>query len=1198
MPTPITWNAGPPLVSAHHGRQTPIHQPRPERNIKDINDAKVARRAEIERRCALIDPPLLPNVLNHMESFQAAMQITQPMTDQAWQILKPRLLAQLPYAERKEKERMQQDEILAEQYRQRRQQEAQLKETKENFDREWETFQNPVRNRLGALADEVIHSRWAGGRSITKDISPKFAADVLLHVRQRFYDDIAREDEAAIAAGELVRSDLPNGPPTRKLILENMKWLFDTKVKPLTDHFQRELFLCNGCDGNFKFYGFEGVIQHYAAKHTTTLSMGNIVVHWRAEWPEHPPFNPNPSVAKSTYYKVPTPANNLHTLSARDSQGPSSLDTHLRSEESGAPAIPQGQDGLPRLTNAYPPSYAGYSQEEQLDTTASQANSSISTYDPSYTGRQNGYNSSGASHNSYAAMQQGLISPAYGSSYTSQQPLPAFVPSQGTTNSQGYYAGPGNNTYGGGQQLTYQPNVPNGSLSTNLTNLPGQVSDLYQRQMDEMARHAKDVFTGLSGVKDLPGSVRIYVVIQLTVYRFKAAFPNEPSLSMFIDGLDHNATMRPVRSVNGLGCKTCMDSGTSAKLYTLPHLVNHFRTVHVESPQMVGYQTLPELDWKQDMIDLPDASIISRLIHTAGMTDIKMGLIASVFPELFPSPLPNPHGGLHTGPLPSIKQDIDTDLRIPPRIPIRTYEPSSHFEDSSNGPCYDQPSNGIRPLSRGPSFEPFEPPRDDEYDPHRPAVLSKTVGFEDGFSQSYKKTRLSGLIGGLQSPSTNSSVLRLRGLPHGEDEKRPFTIGNGPLNSTNEEHSGRTYNLGEHARRSPSPVPRSASQNGAQEFMRTVEISVPNRLDTAVKKASPAVNSSTKRYRYSPEVQSKSGNQDVFPRGTRRLSPPEAVDAATQFLSSLASKAGPHHSREFSGMDHEVVPQSRVPWQNEPQAKHRNIDLGVEGNYDRYPSDINAPSRRGDRLSADYVHAGSSEVRNGGSAIITQRPGSRTQYHEDFRSSSHGYASLMSVKADGSPNTRFESRPVSVHDRQETNGNNVQRPRSGTHNVHTTRLPQYRLTTGSPLQISADTALYCPRSPVEEDRDDGLPRASPPLSRRHSRPQRLVSYEYPSAPRYEYVDDRGLREAQYQTRVEYVRVPMDYEDSIPRDPPAAHYIMSRPSEQVESEYIRYEPAYVGEPIYQRNGQVYHAPQRTYQEQTGRAPHAYALEYEY
>jgi hypothetical protein len=86
------------------------------------------------------------------------------------------------------------------------------------------------------------------------------------------------------------------------LVLENMKWVFDTKIKPLTD--SKELFLCNGCEYNPRFYSFESVLQHYAAKHTNTLSNGAIVVNWRAEWPEHPPFKPEPDIAMSTFHSV------------------------------------------------------------------------------------------------------------------------------------------------------------------------------------------------------------------------------------------------------------------------------------------------------------------------------------------------------------------------------------------------------------------------------------------------------------------------------------------------------------------------------------------------------------------------------------------------------------------------------------------------------------------------------------------------------------------------------------------------------------------------------------------------------------------------------------------------------------------------------------------------------------------------------
>lgn len=74
------------------------------RTIRDINEAKAMRRLEIERRCSSLDPPLLPNILCHIEPFQASLQIATPFTDKAWEVLKPRLLAQRPMGEAKENE--------------------------------------------------------------------------------------------------------------------------------------------------------------------------------------------------------------------------------------------------------------------------------------------------------------------------------------------------------------------------------------------------------------------------------------------------------------------------------------------------------------------------------------------------------------------------------------------------------------------------------------------------------------------------------------------------------------------------------------------------------------------------------------------------------------------------------------------------------------------------------------------------------------------------------------------------------------------------------------------------------------------------------------------------------------------------------------------------------------------------------------
>ena len=1160
------------------GSQVPFYQLKPERNIRNVNEVKASRRAEIERRCADLEPPLLPNVLNHMESFQAAIQITQPLTDQAWQILKPRLLVQLPYAERRERKHTQQNEILVEEYKQRRYQESQLKETKDNFDREWETFQAPVRNRIGALADEIIETNWAGAKSISKDNSPKFAADVLMTVRQRFYAEIAEEDEAALAAGEPVKTDSLNGPPTRKLILENMKWLFDNKIKPLTDHFQRELFLCNGCDGNFKFYGFEGVIQHYAAKHTTTLSMGNIVVHWRAEWPEYPPFNPNPSMAKAAYYKIPTPAP-VQAHSVREPQGPVHFGNHAQSADTGAASIPQRiNDSGQSVPNGYSTSYGGPYSEGPLQAfpaqsypTASPAYPAGTGY-PAYSGPPNGYASSAAHYNLYPNVPHIPAPRGYGTSIPSQSPHPVMSHGQSNTNAQAYISGPNVNSCGAG---TYPPKLSNGHQPTHVSNVAGPVSDLYQRQMDEMAKHAKDVFTSIGGIKDLPGSVRIYVVIQHTVSRFKAAFPNEPSLSMFIDGLDHNAVMRPVRSVNGLGCKTCIKFGTSAKLFTLPHLVNHFRTAHVEAPQALNYPPAPELDWKRDMIDLPEVSVISNLVNAPGMTDYKLGLISWAFPEAFHVPLSSLREKMNTGPLPVYRKELANVARGGPiAVSGSTTDLASHFVYQSNHLPYNRPHSGYRPLSQGPPSEPPEPPGEDEYDPHQPLLPSQMVKVEPSSGQPQKPTRPSTLQNGHRSSFRVGS----ESPPYANRMKEEFSYGD-PSTSRieySESYADQAFERSEQMNYSCTPRSDLISRTGHRVGLRVDEHNLPQHHEIPDEGDVPM--NYVSKYRHTPGDGRSAESWRALKSHQRSPSPPGAPHSTEQFLSDVTPKQVTRLAPDMYPPDRDVAVRSDPPSQDKSHLKRRQKHFSKDTTYDQGTADEVHVGGQGNDVSIDHAHVGPFETRNDDQTITYQRPRSRPHYNNNYRSSSHIQMPLKPVRAEDSRTVRYSpyepTQPAIIHERQEINGSGLKRPHSGDRPHRVIHVQPHRDEVQSPQNAPIESTLYRPRSPVEEDRGDGIYLQSPPL-RRQIRPQRVVSYDYPLQPRVEYVDDRGLPENHWQPRVEYIK----YEDPARREP--TRFVVSRPVEQIKPEYVRYETAYAEDRVYERDGQLYHAPQRLY-----------------
>ena len=641
-----------------------------------------------------------------MESFHAALQISQPMTDLAWQVLKPRLLAQLPYAERREKERAQETESIEEEPEKQCRKEIQLEDTKDGLDWEWETCQGPVRVQLAALTDNVINTRWSSGKSITKETAPKFAADVLVQVRQRFYAQLAECVEGVPAHIIVAKAEPPKRPPVRNLVLENMKWVFDKKIKPLTDSFQRDLFLCNDCDGNSKLYGFEGVVQHFAAKHTTELSMGNIVVHWRAEWPEHSPFHPNPNLLKTTSYEfptpTPTPGSNASSMEfteksikgadslSNGSSGPDNI-THISTLPSTTPNILASSTTLP--AQPCPPIASG-------------SGLGVNTFQMGFKGVHTSNAVSTAQN--LVAPQHSQVLPVNANSNPSSHPWSNGTAASYATASQGLPFG----------AFVSQPSIPfstsytDGSSITSLgCTTPAQQTELYKRKVDEMARHAKEVFSGLGCVKDIPGSVCIFATIQHTVLRFEATFAHDLTLQMFIDGLDHNATMRPVRNVNGIACKICVGLGTAAeagpqhhgkvvgdrRLYTLPHLVNHFKTAHVDPFNAPGpiQSTRPAApDWRKDMIELPDESIISSLATAPGMTDSTLALVSTVLPYAL---IPSPSQGATVTSQPSNSTDGSNTYALMPQV----------------------------------SFH--ETPRDEEYDPLRPAIVHKPVMIDGAF---------------------------------------------------------------------------------------------------------------------------------------------------------------------------------------------------------------------------------------------------------------------------------------------------------------------------------------------------------------------------------------------------------------------------------------------------------------------------------
>ncbi|MCJ1236060.1 hypothetical protein MMC14_004037 [Varicellaria rhodocarpa] len=1182
-----------------------LHQLRPERSIRDVNETKAARRADIERRCLALDPPLGQTVLQHMESFQAAIQISTPLTDHAWDVLKPRLLAQQEVAERREEERVQQGKLLQAKSEERRQQEAQLKEAKETMDKEWDLAQTPVRHKLALYADDIIKESWSDGKSVTKDTCPKFAADVLLYTRRRFYDDLIREDTIRRSNGEEVVHDAPNGPPTRKLILENMKWLFDNKVKAFTENFQKELFLCNGCDGNFKLYGFEGVIQHYAAKHTTTLSLGSIVVHWRSEWPEHSPFHPDPSAAKAAYYAAPVPASNtMHSQHSRAPQAPSlyggySHGTIIPGHRGIAQSYPTSQFPPDPYHPQYPTEYhhSPYSTPSatvhpsgQQDYPGHPVLYPPNNQHPSFTTpdvptiHSNGYNG----YPGHYANPPYQHNPPYVS-----HPYPNMV--QYPRPGEGYppYAA------GSGYMQPHPPTLQPKPLPpyTNHTNInptfPGQVSELYQAQMNEMAKHARDVWNGTSGIKEIPQSVRIFVVIHHVCARYAEKHTNEPSLTMFLDGLNHSALMRPVRSLNGLACRTCVANSNSSslalaivpqvaisdrKLYTLPHLLNHFKNVHLERADTTGTnQTESEsshFDWKRDMVELPETPLIAELVNASGMDDAKLQIIAWAFPDVFPSPLPKYGAKGNTGSLPKQKGRGKNQINYRRESPVEVSRVDPYYlDDRSDEAPQSRPYSALRQMSPS-TARTSEPPGEDEYDPHRPAYLGRMVESHTINAPARKATKQSPLRSEHRSldPLQSEARTTAPGIVAKPDRyvAGAHYVHEGSAIKANSDASAGRIRLGVET--------QAEDKNYTEHDGHTYgEINGRGRSRSRRPELSGIVSQDDVPDTYVSE--DGEVNEEARPTNSERRSrsPVAERTAAEIFLNEFnpeveSEKYAPDYGKDRHGKENRfkrddlegLYPKRRPAYRDDTVEilPRRSDDKKNETSYA-------TPTRNGlwEVNGADYVRP--SQSRNG-----YVQPAS--QYQPTPRIEFVGTRTPLERQSGTAFEPYNQSQHNVPHDTAEADFHI--RPRSRYPDTQQSNRSHHRDRTRSPPPISLQPANYRARSPPEDPRPEKVFHMSSPVMQRDHR-QGPVYYEFePNQDEYAYVRDPAYPDGTPRRCVEYV--PIGPEEYGPDQP---HYVLAQAAEYRESsDRVRLVRGYPGEQVYRPDHQVYYAGSRMHE----------------
>ncbi|KAK4560646.1 hypothetical protein LTR86_005224 [Recurvomyces mirabilis] len=638
----------PPLLPANTIIPSPT---KPMRTQQDIELARAARRADIERRCQELQPPLPPNILHQMPCFKESMQISIPMDDAQWKVLEPRLLAQREAAELIEHKRiMDLAALQTRTYDVPTENLGYFKPAKEVYGTDYDRAQESLRKHLAEYADEIVGTDLQNQPVTSGDEASELVIKVLTHAKTRYDEDKAAANlPSPVSLTHRRISMSTEDRPYRQpfLSLDNMKWLYENKVRGRLGHQYSEPFMCADCpnDWQSKLLGFESLIQHFGAKHTSSFGTENVVVHWQlSEWPEVPPFHTQPCKkpgeqrrkhkGHQAAYKAPgrtwTPSGHSDTIPFKNAAAHHGGQLTPGSNP-GHHGLSVNTDGVPDHPSVVP----------------------------------NGYFHGGPAH---AAQQHRIGDPQRNFSHSAGASAPFFAGSYG------------------------------------------------EDQMSQFMSDARATWDALAGIKDMLDCVRIQTTIYTAAANYAKCFVHWPGLDMVTDALATSSKLQPLKEASGLACQLCtrlQNEGLAnvegyyarikdVQLRNFTSLATHFKLVHVQDDRADGPQ------WHRDMIEWPESAAIAKLMHSPGMDDIKLSLLAKAFPAAFPSQLPQI--GQVTEYAASSEQDSALIKRLTGRW--KPKQPKSKKKNKN------QNANGT--PQRSASLDSTPAPTADQYDPRNP----------------------------------------------------------------------------------------------------------------------------------------------------------------------------------------------------------------------------------------------------------------------------------------------------------------------------------------------------------------------------------------------------------------------------------------------------------------------------------------------
>lgn len=250
---------------------------RPWRRARDVTEElKAQRRADIERRAEQLQPPIPPEILVDLPSFQMSLEKAEPLRDGEWNNLQQQLKSQ--YKKMRKAERK---SAIAAKAPEKHQAKTTAKKSTEAALQDEHDAETPVKIRISTLTDQFINDHLGEGQIIEQEGHAQFVIGVMAYVRKQYYAKLSKADTTSLAP---------------RLTLGDLVWIFDHKLRRILKNTDEDLFSCRNCLKSRKRFGFHAIIQHYLSKHTPKPSQKGKKMRerLRVEWPGEIPFESCP----------------------------------------------------------------------------------------------------------------------------------------------------------------------------------------------------------------------------------------------------------------------------------------------------------------------------------------------------------------------------------------------------------------------------------------------------------------------------------------------------------------------------------------------------------------------------------------------------------------------------------------------------------------------------------------------------------------------------------------------------------------------------------------------------------------------------------------------------------------------------------------------------------------------------------------